>query len=65
MNNMCIIECLDNEGKRVFSVGDMYEDDLRSLLNIIDSAYLPERRHWNGIRGEVYSILKDMQTGGK
>lgn len=36
---------------------DMGKDDLLSLLRLIDSACLSERRHWNGIKQRITTLL--------
>jgi len=40
-----------------FVLAAMDESDLRSLLAMIKSACLPERREWNGIKQQIEKIL--------
>lgn len=41
-----------------FALEGMKESDLRSLLRMIDSACLEERRHWDGIKTIIKEILE-------
>ena len=41
-----------------YSLNGMNDDDLRSLLMMINSACLEERRVWNGIKLEIIKILQ-------
>ena len=41
-----------------YKLADMTEDDMRSLVRMIDSACLPERQYWHHIKLEILEILK-------
>jgi len=46
------VKCHDN-GKMEYSITNMDYDDIVSLLNMIKSAKLPERRHWNQVKETI------------
>ena len=43
----------------LFYLGDMTNEDLQELLNMIDSAKLLERRSWHPIKEQIKELLKD------
>ncbi len=42
-----------------FELVNMSEDDLHSLLRMINSACLSERRDWNNIKEQIMKILDE------
>lgn len=42
-----------------YEIIDMTKDDLRSLLRMINSACLSERRDWNNIKEQIIKILNE------
>lgn len=44
-----------------YCLSDMDDDDLRSLLSMINGTGLVERRHWNHIKRELETLLRDKQ----
>ena len=44
-----------------YCLSDMDGEDLRSLLTMINGTGLVERRHWNHIKRELETILRDKQ----
>lgn len=53
MQNMSVHEVMPGS----YEIIDMTKDDLLSLLRLIDSACLSERRHWNGIKQRITTLL--------
>lgn len=45
------------EGWGTYTMRDLSANDLRSLLNMINSAQLPERREFNGLKNQITRVL--------
>jgi hypothetical protein len=52
-------EMKNSEKGSMFCLSDMSRDDLRSMLTMIRSANLPERRYWNRIGKQIERILDE------
>lgn len=55
MQNMSVYEVTPGS----YEIIDMTKDDLRSLLRMINSACLSERRDWNNIKEQIIKILNE------
>ncbi len=55
MQNMSVHEVTPGS----YEIIDMTKDDLRSLLRMINSACLSERRDWNNIKEQIIKILNE------
>ena len=55
MQNMSVHEVTPDS----YEIIDMTKDDLRSLLRMINSACLSERRDWNNIKEQIIKILNE------
>lgn len=54
------IDCyIGKDEKPKYDLSYMSEEELRSLLIMINGAGLVERRHWNGIKTKIQTILSN------